>query len=129
MCVRVFIVCFIFAQVNTYDQGDGTYQFMFFFNYQVDWITIKVVTKNGDPVGQKEYVVKGVEMESCYCPAEDPDDFAKHYRCRTTETQIDLDFAKFPKITQDLVDKAIRALQDNNACFVHYVFKNNKVRV
>eukprot|EP00117_Sycon_ciliatum_P028601 scpid59976/ scgid22949/ KDEL motif-containing protein 1 len=114
-------------KTKVFDRGDGTYQCEYFFNTQPDQMHIEIRTKTGEVVGTKDrYELKNPEVESCVCPTTE-EDFAKQYGCRESATQIDIDFAKFPSITQEMIDKAMEVLNEREASIVHYVFKNGKI--
>jgi len=112
-----------------HDRGDGSYLIFFFYGIQPDRLAIHVTGKDGVHVGGKgAKAIKKAEVEQCYCPAKDVEDWADHYGCRASEPQIERDFETFPRISKEMVDATVTRLQKNERnCFVHYVTRGNKL--
>lgn len=78
--------------------------------------------------GKGPRVVKKAEVEQCYCPTPDAEDWAGHYGCRAEEPQIKRDFENFPRISKDAVASTLAQLQKNeHNCFVHYITRDNRL--
>jgi len=111
------------------DRGDGTYQIFFFYGIQPDRLLIHVTGRDGVYVGGKgPRAIKRAEVEQCYCPASDVEDWAEHYGCRADEPQISHDFENFAHISKVAVATTLARLQTSDRnCFVHYMTRNNRL--
>jgi hypothetical protein len=111
------------------DRGDGTYQIFFYYGIQPDRLLIHVTGRDGVYVGGKgPRAIRRAEVEQCYCPASDVEDWAEHYGCRADEPQISHDFENFPRISKDAVASTLTRLQTSERnCFVHYMTRDNRL--
>lgn len=113
--------------VQVHDRGDGTFMVFFVFNAMSEMVTISIQTKEGQIVSGKRVEHAWPEHEQCYCPAPDGQDFAAHYGCPAREKQLESDLIIFPVISKELLARARVALVDKNACFVHYIIRENRI--
>lgn len=121
-------------EVQHFDQGDGTYRGIFFFNKQVQalHVTISLVWKKKPHfVAKSPYLIPGpITFEKCNCPRPSAQ-FFSDYTCSNSDPsqQVEMNVQPFVDagIGLDDIQSAIRIFNANDTALVHYTILNNVI--